>query len=203
MKRNSSHGSRGDSNYSSLHPEPIISLQNNPSVFTGYVRVIQPLDTIRRLSCFHSPNGNHRSETVVPPPPPSQQRREVAHSRPKRPFRPALRRWRKRGLRGSAAGAKVHRLLVWKTYDSARSISSARPVNLARPRFVSEPPRESAAPSGGRVNVAATPLGPSEPRGPPARTARERRNWVNINGPRFSFSSPSLSNVVNIFHQRY
>lgn len=35
MKRNSSHGSRGDNNYSSLHPEPIISLQKQSLCFHG------------------------------------------------------------------------------------------------------------------------------------------------------------------------
>lgn len=147
MKRNSSHGSRGDSNYSSLHPETIISLQNNPSVFTRYVRVIQPLDTIRRLSCFHSPNGNHRPETVVSPSPiaAASRRRSFSTDAPVPAGAPSPEEGR---VEGSAAGAKVHRLLVWKTYDSAAQshqpdLSTSLVHDLSASRLASRPRRRA------------------------------------------------------------
>lgn len=134
--------------------------------------VIQPLDTICQLSCFHSPNGNKRLETVAPPP--SQQRHDVAHS--------PRRRWGDGRVEEVSWGAKVHRLLVWKTYDSAAQshqtdLSTSLTHNLSVRRLKSRPCRRRRVAESTLLQRRSLTQSP----GDTGSDGRERRNWVDIN----------------------
>lgn len=95
----------------------------------------------------------------------------------------ASRLWRKKGLKGvSRGGAKVHRLLVWKTYDSGAQshqpdLSTLLAHNLLASRLASRPRRRA-----GEEVARQRHLVPPSP-GAQGSDGGEHRNWVNIHGP--------------------